>query len=572
VWVVLLIVQGLLPTAMVLLLRGVVDALAAALRGAGDIGAAVPPAAALATVILLTEVLSSVATWVRTAQADLVQDHIYGLIHEQAARLDLGFYETPAYYDKLHRARVDAINQPVALLENLGRFARNGIAVVGLAAVIASYAWWLPPALVAAALPALWVAGRSVLRFHRWRLRNTLNERRIHYYDWMVTGHQSAAELRLFGLGRHFRAAFQDLRTRLRSERLDMARRYMLAESGAAAAALLVMGLTMLWLLRRGLRGPMSLGDFALFYQVFMQGQQVIRALLDSVGETYRNLLFLENLFEFLALEPAVVDPPRPAPPPAFAREIRLEHVTFRYPSSRRDALKDFSLTLPAGEITALVGANGAGKSTVVKLLGRFYDPQEGQITIDGTDLRGFALDDLRRRITVLFQEPVHYHDTAADNIAFGDLQSAPTATKIEAAARAAGADVPIERLAQGYGTVLGKWFGGAELSVGEWQRIALARAFLRRAALVVLDEPTSAMDSWAEADWMSRFRDLVAGSTALVITHRFTTAVRADVIHVMEDGRIVESGSHAELLELGGRYARSWHEQVQSGASCPLR
>ncbi len=263
-----------------------------------------------------------------------------------------------------------------------------------------------------------------------------------------------------------------------------------------------------------------------------------------------------------------MTDPPRPAPTPAFARAIRLERVTFRYPGSRRDALTDFSLTLPAAEITALVGPNGAGKSTVVKLLTRLYDPQAGRITVDAVDVRSLSLDRLRRRITVLFQEPVHYHDTAANNIAFGDLESAPGATHIESAARGAGADAPIPRLPQGYRTVLGKWFGGAELSVGEWQRIALARAFLRRASLVILDEPTSAMDSWAEADWMARFRDLVAGATALIITHRFTTALRADVIHVMDDGRVVESGSHAELLSLGGRYARSWHEQVRSGES----
>jgi ATP-binding cassette subfamily B protein len=302
-----------------------------------------------------------------------------------------------------------------------------------------------------------------------------------------------------------------------------------------------------------------------------MQGLRTMRALLDGIGETYRNLRFLENLFEFLALEPTVTDPVHPAAPAAVAREVRLERVTFRYPGSRRDALKDFSLTLPAGEITALVGANGAGKSTVVKLIARLYDPEAGRITVDGVDIRSMALDLLRRRITVLFQEPVHYHDTVANNIAFGDLESAPTAPHIESAARGAGADAPIARLPEGYGTVLGKWFGGAELSVGEWQRIALARAFLRRASLVILDEPTSAMDSWAEADWMSRFRDLVAGSTALIITHRFTTALRADVIHVMEDGRIVESGSHAELVALGGRYARSWHEQVQTGESFSL-
>jgi len=513
-----------------------------------------------------------VTTWARVAQSELVQDHIYGLIHAQATRLDLGFYETPQYYDKLHRARVDAIRQPIALLENLGQLARNAITLVGLAAVLASYAWWLPPVLVAAALPTLWVVGGSVLRFHRWRMPNTPSERRLAYHDWMLTGHHSASELRLFDLSRHFRTSFQDLRARLRRERIGLAWRQLLTEIGAAAAAFVIISLAMLWVLRWSLLGAMRLGDLALFYQVFMQGLRVMRALLDSIGETYRNLRFLENLFDFLVLEPTVTDPPRPAPTPAFAREIRLERVSFRYPDSRRDALTGFSLTLPAGEITALVGPNGAGKSTVVKLLTRLYDPQAGRITVDEVDVRSMALDRLRRRITVLFQGPVHYHDTAANNIAFGDLESAPQATAIETAARAAGADAPIERLPEGYATILGKWFGGAELSVGEWQRIALARAFLRRASLVILDEPTSAMDSWAEAEWMSRFRDLVAGATALIITHRFTTALRADVIHVMDDGRVVESGSHAELLALGGRYARSWHEQVRSGESCAIR
>jgi ATP-binding cassette subfamily B protein len=245
-------------------------------------------------------------------------------------------------------------------------------------------------------------------------------------------------------------------------------------------------------------------------------------------------------------------------------RDICFDRISFRYPGSERDALSDFSLTVPARQVTAIVGHNGAGKSTLIKLLCRFYDPQQGAILLDGIDLRRFDPAELRKRITVLFQEPVRYHTTAAENIAMGDLTARQDATRIHAAAMAGGAALPIEKLPRGYETVLGKWFGGAELSVGEWQRVALARAFLRNAAIIALDEPTSAMDSWAEADWLGRFRELTAGHTALMITHRFTTAMHADMIHVMQDGRITESGTHEQLVADGGHYARSWQLQMR--------
>ena len=211
------------------------------------------------------------------------------------------------------------------------------------------------------------------------------------------------------------------------------------------------------------------------------------------------------------------------------------------------------------------MGVNGAGKSTLTKLLCRFYDPESGHITLDAIDLRDFAQADLRRLITILLQQPVQYHTTAAENIALGDLSAQPTQSDIEWAAQAAGAEAPIKRLPQEYDTILGKWFGGAELSGGEWQRVALARAFLRQAPIIILDEPTSAMDSWAEADWLARFRTLTAGRTAIIITHRFITAMQADVIHVMDSGHIVESGTHQELVARGGRYAESWRAQMNS-------
>jgi ATP-binding cassette subfamily B protein len=577
-WAGLLIAQGLLPVATVYLTRAVVNGLVGAveaIRGGAQpwtvLGPTLGLVAALAAVALLIEVLRSIAGWVRTTQADLVRDHISALIHAKATSVDLAVYETPEYYDRLFRARTDAANRPIALLENVGSLAQSGLTLIAMAGVLLPFGAWLPAALLVSTLPAFAVVLRYSLREHQWRMRNTPVERRAQYYDWLQTFQGAAAELRLFALGEHFRRSFQDLRARLRGERAQIARDQAVAEITASGAGLVTTAFAVGWMVWRAAHGLATLGDVALLYQAFNQGQRLMRTLLQSVGQVYANSLFLENLFVFLSLEPTIVDPPQPAPAPATLLEgIRLEHVTFRYPGSARPALDGFSLTVPAGRVVAIVGANGAGKSTLIKLLCRFYDPDAGRVLLDGRDLRDLSLDELRRRFTVLFQQPLHHQDTARRNIAFGDLASAPAAADIEAAAHAAGADVPIARLPDAYETLLGKWFGGAELSVGEWQRVALARAFLRRAPIVLLDEPTSAMDSWAEADWMERFRALVAGRTAIMITHRFTTAMRADAIHVMEDGRVVESGTHEQLVARGGLYSESWARQMKGRATPP--
>jgi ATP-binding cassette subfamily B protein len=410
------------------------------------------------------------------------------------------------------------------------------------------------------------VVGRATLREARWRQQNTARERASRYYDMLLTMPENVAELRLFDLGKHYRRAFQELREKIRLEKRSLGLALLGGELAAGTFAFLTGGAALVWVIWGALRGRASLGDIALFYQVFNQGQRLMQTLLNNVGEIYRNILFLENLFEFLQLQPQIVSPSHPLPlPPQLQQGICFSSVTFRYPGSNKPALDDFSLDIPAGSVVALVGDNGAGKTTVVKLLCRFYDPEAGRITVDGADIRTVETGAWRRRITVLFQEPVHYHTTAAENIAQGDLEAAPSRSEIEQAAHAAGAHDLIMRLPRGYDTVMGRWFGGIDISVGEWQRLALARAFLRQADLIVLDEPTSAMDSWAEADWLARFRVLTAGRTVLMITHRFTTAMQADIIHVMAAGRIIESGTHTELLQQQGRYSQSWHLQMQA-------
>ena len=572
-WAVLLLIQGLLPVATVYLTRQLVDSLAAAVGGSpGGWGEVLPPLALLAAVTLLSRILGSLSTWIRAAQSELVRDRISEMIQDKSLALDLAFYESPDYYDRLHRATSDARHRPLALLENAGSLLQNGITLVAMAAVLLSFGPLLPAALLISAIPALYAVLHHSQREHQWTVRTTPDQRRAIYYDWLLTTAASAAELRLFGLGPHFQGAYRALRRRLREERVALARDQVLLALGAGVAALLIPGLALGWMVWQATQGRYSLGDLALLYQAFNQGQGLIRAFLDSLGQVYSNSLFLGDLYDFLALEPAIISPERPAPPeasgelsPQLREELRFRGVCFRYPHGRNLALRDLDLALPAGRTVALVGPNGAGKSTVIKLICRLYDPTAGSVEIDGVELRAMPLPELRRMITVLFQEPVRYYGTVAENIAVGDLAASQQPGAVPRAAEEAGADEIVGRLPQGYDTLLGTWFsGGTDLSGGEWQRLALARAFLRQAPLIILDEPTSAMDSWAEQAWLERFATLAEGRTVLLVTHRFTTAMRADIIHVMSEGRIVESGSHRELMALGGRYASSWRAQMQ--------
>jgi ATP-binding cassette subfamily B protein len=571
-WLALLLLQGVLPVAVVYMTRQAVDSLVWAVKNGGVVGGTgiykqVFPLAVLAALLVGEQVLRTAAQWVRTVQGERIQDHMTGLIHGKALAADLGFYDSPAFYDRLHRAQVEAKSRPLTLLEGMGGLAQNGLTLAGMAVLLVSYSPWIPLLLLSGTVPVLWVALRYAVRFNDWRLRNTVEERRCNYFDGLLTRRDAAPELRLFDLGGHYRDAYQRLRARLRGERIALERGHLAAELGAGTLALLTTGVAMGWMILRTISGRASVGDVVLFYQAFGQGQRLLATLLRNTGEIYRNVLFLEDLFELLGAEPEVRDPESPLPAPPLKEGIRFEDVDFRYPGSDRRVLRGFNLVLEAGKIAAIVGKNGEGKTTLIKLLCRFYDPEKGRITADGSDLRDLRQAEWRRQVTVLFQEPVRYHVTASENIAHGDIAAVAGPGEIETAARAAGAHDLIRRLPDGYESVLGRWFGGVELSTGEWQRVALARAFLRKARLIILDEPTSHLDAWSEARWFSRFRALAAGCTVLVISHRLTTTVHADAIHVMSEGRIVESGTHADLLTRGGRYSEAWdRSQAETG------
>ena len=567
-WVVLLVIQGVLPAASVYFTKLLVDGIVAAVRN----GSRWPEVRYVLLLLLLfgslqvlSELVRNAINWVQTVQAELLQDHITSLVHEKSVTADLALFELSDYYDHLHRARVEARYRPVALLNNLGALLQHSITLVAICAILISLGPLLTLALMLSTLPAFYVVVHYALAEYQWRQRTTIDDRRAWYYDWIMTAGDAAAEIRLFGLGKHFQSNYKTLRHRLRRERFHLSQQQGLAELAASLIALTVVGLAFGWMTWKALHGLVTLGELAFIYAAFNQGQRLMRTLLENAGQLYGNSLFLGNLFEFLALQP-VIGEGQPGEVPVVKDKIEFKEVTFRYPGTTGKALDGFTMTVPTGKIVAIVGPNGAGKSTLLKLLCRFYDPDAGRIMIDSCDLREMPTHELRRLITVLFQQPFHYNTTVRENILYGDLNLEPGDSQIEGAIRAAGAEPTISRLPEKEQTLLGRWFaGGTELSVGEWQRIALARAFLRKAPIIILDEPTSALDPWAEADWLERFRKLATGRTSIIITHRFTTAMHADVIHVMDRGRIIESGSHQGLLEQGGLYAESWSQQILS-------
>lgn len=566
-WFALLLVQGALPAVAVSASKNLVNHLLA-----GSVTPAMICAAFIGSVLLLAECCRAAARWIQNIQADLLQDHISAQIHQKSIRAEMAFYDSADYYDHLHRAREEAPFRSVALLESAGSLWQNGITLVAMAAILLPFGWGMPLVLFLSTLPALLVVIRTGLSEYKWITETTAERRRARYYEWLITERETAAEMRLFGLGKYFASAYQGLRAGLRTKRSRMLKHRGLLELAAAAAALAMNAAMLVWMAKRVLQGHLNAGDLVLFYQALNLGQSLMRTLLHTVGKIYSNSLFLGNLFQFLDLKPQSEMMAGVLPAPEFLSEgIRFNGVSFCYPGSRRPALDGLDIFFQAGKMTAVVGPNGSGKSTLLKLLCRFYDPQKGLITLDGTDLRLFENGSLRRRITVLFQNPVQYHATLAENIAFGSFQTTPAAEEIEAAARAAGAEGIIAKLPDGYATVLGNRFsGGVDLSAGEWQRLALARAFLRQAPIILLDEPTSSMDAWAEAQWFENFHALACGRTVLLITHRFTTAMRADRIHVLDAGRVVDSGSHEELLAKNGMYATAWTAQTCGLAPVP--
>jgi ATP-binding cassette subfamily B protein len=518
-------------------------------------------------VMLLSDLLSEASDLVRDAQGEKVTNFISATVHSKAIAVDLEAYENPKYYDTLSRVQRDAAYRPNQVVRGLTAIIQSAVNLLAVAGLLASLHWGVALLLFLVTLPGAWVQWKFSSKMYRWQRQRTPTERQVSYFNWMLAGDQTAKEIRLFNLGPLFVNRFIELREKMRKERLAIAIRGSAADLGVRAAATLAIYGAYAFLALRAVQGIISIGGLTMYYQAFQRGQGLLQGVFSGIVGLYDHSLYLSDLEEFLNLEQQVKDPARPVPVPnLMAQGICFEDVSFKYPTGKDMILENVSLTIRPGEIVAFVGENGAGKTTLTKLLCRLYDPTEGRITLDGHDLREFSTADLRRQFSVIFQDYVKYQLTARENIQFGNPDLELDEDRLIDAAERSGADRVIDTLPDRYDTVLGKWFeGGEELSIGQWQKIALARAFLRESQIIVLDEPTSAMDARAEYELFARFRELAAGRAAVLISHRFSTVRMADTIFVLEDGKIAESGSHQSLMELGGAYARLFEMQAQN-------
>jgi ATP-binding cassette subfamily B protein len=543
--------------AVVLLLgRGLMGTLASGASGVGS-AQVLPRVAAVVAVVSGLGLVAAAGREVREVLSETVARHAKERIIAVATAVELQAYENPRFHDRLVRAAEGGTYRPIQLVDGMIGTIGAVAGIAGIVVALAAIQPWLVAFVLVAAVPLMAGVLKAGQALHGFHLRMTAVTRVRDYIYRLLTGKTSATEVRAFGLTEHLLGRHSRLYDEHMAELRRTARqRFRLSVLGNLGLAVSLGGAIAL-LLHLALTGRIALAEAATAgAALLILGERIMSTVL-SIGEIYEAGLFVEDFTHFLSLGPATADARPKLTAPAGFKRISVENVTFTYPAADAPALQDVSMQIDAGEIVALVGENGSGKTTLAKLLCRLYLPQRGRIRWDEVDTASVDPEALRRGVAVIFQDFLQYALPARENIGLGAVQRLDDLDAIVAAARRAGAHEPITALPDGYDTVLSPEFaGGRDLSIGQWQRVALARAFIRDAPLIILDEPTAALDPRAEHELFASIRTLYAGRTVLLISHRYSTVRTADRIYVLADGRVVEHGSHTDLMALGGLYA----------------
>lgn len=568
IWLAILnVLAGVLPAAIAFVGKEIVDGVVLA----ADTSRAPDQQAALVWVgveLGLVALLTGVNKGIETAQSllrALLGQRVNEMILEKALTLDLEAFEDSEFYDQMTRARRQASQRPLSLVVRTFQLAKDGVSLVAYGGLLFDLSPWAVLVLFVAALPAFLVETKfstEAFRLFSWRAPEA---RMQMYLETLLAREDHAKEIKLFGLGgvflQRYRAIFEKVYAEDRNLQI---RRGFWGLVLTLLSSIAFYG-AYVWIAIGTIAKRLTLGDMTMYLLVFKQGQAALSKILSSVGGMYEDNLYLSNLYEFLAYEPKR-DPGTHTVGTEPGAGLHFEDVSFRYPGAAEDALAGVTLHLRPGQKLALVGENGAGKTTLIKLLTGLYTPTGGRVTLDGVDVKDWEPEALRRRIGVIFQDFVRYQLKAGENVGVGDVRALEEEERWREASEKGMADVVLERLPQGYDTQLGRWFmDGQELSLGQWQKVALSRAFMREDAdILILDEPTASMDAEAEATIFARFRELSADRIAILISHRFSTVRMADDIVVLDRGRVMEQGTHDELMERGGRYAHLFSLQAE--------
>jgi ATP-binding cassette, subfamily B, bacterial len=487
-------------------------------------------------------------------------------VMEQASRLDLTTYENPVFYDRLERARVQATDRLV-MIQQMGRLVQQVITTLTFTAALAWASPWLVLLLALGVLPSFLGETHFAFLGYAKNFRQTPAKRQMDYLRQVAGSREGAKEVKLFGLHKFFTNKFEVLARQIYVEDVALSRSKLIVGGLLGVIGTLGYYGAYVYVIWRTLGGGYDIGKFSFLTASIQQASSNLQQVFSTASGIADQALFLTDLIAFFEMEPTVHSNPDGSKMPVpIRRGFEFRNVSFTYPGTNRTVLHNFNFTLSPGERIALIGENGQGKTTVVKLITRLYDPTEGQILLDGIDLRDYSLEDLHRHIGVIFQDFMRFEMTARENIAVGRVDQPHSESDLEDAAHKSLADEVVKKLSGGYDQILGRRFeGGVELSGGEWQKIALARAYLRDAQLLILDEPTAALDARSELEVFERFAELTLGKMALLISHRFSTVRMADRIVVLSGGRLIEEGNHEQLMRAGGLYAEMFEMQAAS-------
>ena len=563
--IVMSVLRSIFPLILIWLIKVVVDVITkSASAGFQAPGIKVIwPVLAVVAVWFLDEASSDFSNYIRKKQALRLEVYMYELLHSKSIKLDLINFERPEYFDCLSRAAREAPWRPNSILNNMISLLRGLFSLLLMAGLILTLHWTLALLLLVANIPGIWLRLYYADILYNFQRQQTPEARKSAYFNWLLTGDRPSRELRLFGLGNYFIRLFKKSFLKQKEEEINIIRRRTwieLVSNLFKASALLI---TLLFIAHQTISGKLSIGQMAMFLLAFRQGMIYIKDLFSALAGLYEDGLFIGDTFEFLNLKESVTaeDPVIVSKP--LKKNISVENLSFTYPGNNFKTINNVSFEIRKGEIIALVGPNGAGKSTLVRLLCRLYDPDSGKIKYDGDEIRHIEPEEYRKHFSVVFQDFMLYNLTAGENIRMGNIDEKSPSERIKESAITTGIHGLIDNLPNGYETAIGNLFDDSrELSWGEWQKIALARALFRDAPVLILDEPSSALDADTEHDIFTRFKEIVKGRTSILISHRFTNVTLADRIIVLDKGSVAEAGTHEELMNRGGLYFTMFTKQ----------
>ena len=554
-------VKGVLPLALIYIVKIIIDSVSEVIATGKPI---LTDKDLLNTFILagvfffINALAGSVNAYIRERQAFLVNDHVQNLIHKKTTNIPYGYYEDPGYQNLFYRAIEESGYRPGRVFNGILGLFQNTITLALIVGILLTLHWGMIPYLLLVSIPVIVFKLYYSRKFYRLRNEQTEQERKVRYFNRLLTSKDFAKELRIFDLGNYFKNEFETIRKELRKKQYTLIKSRTLWESAVQVLATAFLLIVFGYIIYITAIKEISTGDMAMYFLALHRGYTVLQEWLMRIAALYEDNLFLKNFFEFLNINTKKDTGKNSAFPAPLKKGITFKNVSFRYPGTKKWVLNDLNFSINAGETVAIVGSNGAGKTTIVKLLAGLYKPDKGSILADDTDMEVIDRSKLAESVSVIFQDFMLYNVSAKNNIWFGNINREPSNNNIQKAAKDAGIHELFMNLPKGYETTLGTLFRNSEqLSRGEWQRTALARSFFNDAQLIILDEPTSSLDAFTEARLIDHFKEITKGRTAIIISHRLTTIKLADRIVVLENNSIAETGTHNELIARNGTYKK---------------